>query len=295
MNELPTNLISLEELERRGETSPNMIIHANCLDAMKYIPDGSVDMILCDLPYGVTECEWDEIIPFGILWENYKRVVKPFGVVVLFGAQPFTSLLVASNRDWFKQELILVKNGNRTGFMHAKNGHIKSHENIVVFSSGKIAHKGSVGRMTYNPQGLVYAPVRSRGTRKGGASDDHNLFRESHKKMYTREYTNYPTSVLSFPLKTAPIHPTQKPVELFSYLIRTYSNPGETVLDNCLGSGTTAVACIETGRNFIGIEQEMEYCVMSHTRVEAARLQPKLPLPPPEDRQWQEGLPIWEQ
>ena len=230
----------------------NTVHEGDCLELMKRIPDGSVDMILCDLPYGTTACKWDSIIPFEPLWEQYERVIKDNGAIVLTASQPFTTALNASNRKLFRYEWIWIKN-NSTGFQLANKMPLKKHENISVFYK-KLP--------TYNPQGLKpYGKINRRGSVGNGG----HLANEVNE--YVQKWTNYPTQLLEFGYDKEKHHPTQKPVALFEYLIRTYTNEGEIVLDNCIGSGTTAVAAINTGRNFIGIEQEPEYVEIARKRI----------------------------
>ena len=237
----------------------NKIICGDCLEVMKDIPDKSIDMILCDLPYGTTACKWDTIIPFEPLWEQYKRIIKDNGAIVLTASQPFTSILVMSNLKMFKYELVWnKKHGKAPGV--AKYRPMPSHENILVFgNSGNI----------YNPQmikGKPYIDIRSHNLRKSN----------EHKFGYGKGFaiknigTRYPLSILEFP--TYPMenqHPTQKPVALFEYLIKTYTNEGDLVLDNCAGSGTTGVACKNLKRNYILIEKEEKYCEIARRRVNA--------------------------
>jgi|SRR6478735_2039311 len=237
----------------------------DCLDVMKDIKDGSVDMVLCDLPYGTTACSWDAIIPFERLWEEYRRVLKRNGVAVLFGAEPFSSALRASNLGWFKYDWIWRKS-SPGGFAQAKNMPLKQHEIISVFSEGVSTHKSqSNNRICYNPQGLVYAPKVSRNSERHKQESGFGN-RPSHKQEYVQEYTNYPNSVLDFKVERGK-HPTQKPVALMEYLIKTYTNECETVLDNTMGSGTTGLACKNTGRSFIGIERDPEYFRIASDRI----------------------------
>lgn len=240
----------------------NKIIHGDCLEVMKYIADGSIDMILCDLPYGTTACKWDTVIPFGALWEQYKRIIKPTGVIALTGSQPFTSMLIMSNIKWFKYELIWEKN-RATGFFNANNKPLRAHENIVVFSSAGMAH-GSTFMMQYNPQMTKGKPY----IKKNKSCPEVCSGRKVRTDTFNISGDRYPKSILRFSRQDQGLHPTQKPVDLFEWLIKTYSNEGETVLDNCIGSGTTAVACILTGRNFIGIEQDAKYHAIACKRVQ---------------------------
>jgi site-specific DNA-methyltransferase (adenine-specific) len=243
----------------------------NCLEVMKEIPAGSVDMILCDLPYGTTACKWDTVIPFEPLWEQYKRVIKANGAIVLFGSQPFTTLLIGSNLADFKYQWVWEKSKG-SNFTHAKNMPIKLHEDICVFSMGKIGHLTKLGskRMNYNPQGLVR--VDKEWSRPKKYNSEHRLDRPSHSLDRVIEFENFPRSVLKIgnsDNRERGLHPTQKPVALCEYLIRTYTNKDALVLDNTMGSGTTGVACVNTGRNFIGIEQDEKYFQIAKSRIES--------------------------
>ena len=220
---------------------------------MKDIPDGSVDMILCDLPYGTTACKWDTIIPFEPLWEQYERVIKDNGAIVLTASQPFTSILVSSNLKNFRYDITWDKS-QVTGFLNAKRMPLRSHEDILVFYK----------RLpTYNPQFTKGEPYSMSRTHKT------NNYGEQTSNKTKSDGRRYPTSILDVPqVRVKGGHPTQKPVALFEYLIKTYTNEGETVLDNCIGSGTTAVAALNTGRFFIGIEKEKEYVDIANKRIE---------------------------
>jgi len=262
------------------------LYHGDCLIEMDKILDGSVDLILCDLPYGTTDrkgisdkgdnrvLSWDTIIPLDKLWDQYRRVLKPSGAVVLTADQPFTSQLVLSNLEWFKYEWIWKKK-KVTGFLHANARPMKETEDILVFSPLG-ASGGSVKankNMTYNPQGLIEKNVKKKNNAKRLGKFLHQPEHMGagnkllHETEYEQKYTNYPSEILEFGLDKGSIHPTQKPVALMEYLIRTYSNEGETVLDNCMGSGTTGVACVNTNRNFIGIEMDAEYYSASCERI----------------------------
>ncbi|MCK7258043.1 site-specific DNA-methyltransferase [Enterobacter asburiae] len=245
------------------------LIHGDCLEIMKEIADTSVDLILCDLPYGSTACAWDSVIPFEILWGHYRRIISPTGAIVLTGSQPFTSALVMSNPSWFKYSWVWEKN-RASGHVHAKNKPMKKHEDICVFSPGNTLHASqSTKRMTYNPQGLIELadPV----TRKRNDAGDNAVMskRMSHKPT-SQTHGGYPTSIIRFdiPMNENRFHPTQKPVDLMEYLVRTYSNDGDTVLDNCMGSGTTGLACINSCRNFIGIEKDENYYEIACQRIQ---------------------------
>jgi site-specific DNA-methyltransferase (adenine-specific) len=241
----------------------------DCLEILPTLADASVDAIICDPPYGTTACKWDSPIPFAPMWAELKRIIKPRGAIVLFGSQPFTSALVMSNPGMFKYSWVWRKTRS-TDFINAKNKPLKAHEDVLIFSDGTTANK-SQQRMTYNPQGLVYNVTRqyrpSPKMRNGGVIGE----RPSHVQEYDREWENYPNSVIdvSNPNNNT-VHPTQKPVALLSYLVKTYTNEGDTVLDFTMGSGTTGAACIETGRNFIGIERDEGYFKIAQDRIEKA-------------------------
>ena len=226
------------------------LMQGDCLEKMKDIPDGSIDMILCDLPYGTTACKWDTIIPFEPLWKQYKRVIKNNGAIVLTASQPFTSALVMSNIKMFKYEWIWQKEQG-TNFMCAKVNPLKAHENITVFYSEMPC---------YNPQMKTGKPFIS------GKGKLNGVYGGMIKIPRKNNGTRYPKSVIDFKRETG-LHPTQKPVALFEYLIKTYTNENETVLDNCSGSGTTAIACINTNRNYICIEKDKTYFDLSVERV----------------------------
>ena len=228
----------------------NKIHHGDCLEIMKDIPTGSVDMILCDLPYGTTSCKWDTIIPFEPLWEQYERVIKDNGAIVLTASQPFTSALVSSNYKKFRYEWIWEKNQG-VNFLLAKKQPLKVHENILVFYK-KLPN--------YNPQMETGKPYKS------GKGDSGEVTNKVRKIQTKNKGTRYPKTVKKIKREFG-LHPTQKPVALFEYLIKTYTNEGETVLDNCMGSGTTAIASINTNRNYIGIEKEKEYVDIANERI----------------------------
>lgn len=233
-----------------------LLYQGDCLEEMKKIPDGSIDMILCDLPYGTTaRNKWDNVIDFEKLWAQYDRVAKKNAAVVLFASQPFTIKLGASNVDNLKYEWIWVKD-NTTGFQNANRMPMKNHEDILVFYRSQ---------PTYNPQGLIpHKKIKKRysvGTNYNDITDGQ-----------VQEYTNYPNQILEFGIDRGSnrFHPTQKPVLLLEYLINTYTNTGETVLDNCMGSGSTGVACVNTGRRFVGIELDEKYYGVACTRIKEA-------------------------
>ena len=240
----------------------NKIYNEDCLVGMKRIPDKSVDMILCDLPYGTTACSWDTIIPFEPLWEQYERVIKENGAIVLTSKEPFTSVLRTSNIKAFKQPLVWVKD-NVDNPMQAKGRHLNIIEDVSVFYKKQC---------TYNPQGLIQFNKQISGGKVGKLIDRN----QKEFKPYVQEYTNYPKNILEFKRDGNHVHPTQKPVALFEYLIKTYTNKNETVLDNCMGSGTTAIACMNTERNFIGFELDKTYYEKSLERIKNHTTQTEL-------------------
>ena len=229
-----------------------------------------VDAIITDPPYGTTQCKWDTIIPFDEMWNRLEKLIKPNGAIVLFGSEPFSSHLRISNIKLYKYDWYWLKdNSKATNFTHAKNMPLKNVETISIFSNGSIAHKNNINRMIYNPQGLIPYNKVVKGDNKGGKNNEHALNRASHKSKYIREYTNYPNVVLNFKTDwSKQLHPTQKPVTLLEYLIKTYTSEGETVLDFTMGSGSTGVACMNTNRRFIGIELEKRYFDIAKERME---------------------------
>jgi site-specific DNA-methyltransferase (adenine-specific) len=250
------------------------LYYGDCIEKMKLIPDDSIDLVLCDLPYGTTKCKWDTIINLEELWKHYKRIVKkPSGVILLFGQQPFTSMLISSNYEWFKYNIIWKKN-KTTQFLLANYRPMKCTEDICVFSKGGAAAASKKkGNMTYNPQGLI--PVNI--TKKNSKERIGKMLNQSHhlgpnnkltsNEEYTQTFTNYPNELIEFNIESDTIHETQKPVKLIEHLIKTYSNEGEVVLDNTMGSGTTGIGCINTNRKFIGIEMEEKYFKLSKYRI----------------------------
>jgi site-specific DNA-methyltransferase (adenine-specific) len=237
----------------------NKILHGDCLELMKDIPDGSIDMILADLPYGTTACKWDTIIPFVPLWEAYERVIKPNGAIVLTASQPFTSALVMSNPNIFKCEWIWEKNRG-SNFATVKYQPMKEHESILIFSKGKSNYYPI--KEDRQGQGKDRVKYKFQEERKN-VSENYGI-KVKHKEFLTEK--RVPRSIQKFNTETG-LHPTQKPVPLFQYLIKTYTNEGETVLDNTAGSGTTAIACLEENRNFIVMEKELEYYEIIKKRV----------------------------
>lgn len=251
----------------------NVDLHnGDCLEVLPTLADGSVDLILCDLPYGTTACSWDAVIPFEPLWAQYRRIAKPNAAIVLTASQPFTSALVMSAIDLFKYEWIWEKS-RATGHVHAKNKPMKKHENVLVFSLGTTVHATqSDRRMNYFPQGLVRKGVPTI-RKNGGASHAVMSARPSHRDSI-QEFEGYPHSVITVASEGKTVHPTQKPVALMEYLIRTYTNEGDVVLDNCMGSGTTGVAAVNTDRRFIGIERDENYFAIARKRIGEAQPTP---------------------
>ena len=231
------------------------IKQGDCLELMKEIPDKSVDMILCDLPYGTTKNKWDSVIPLNKLWKQYERMIKDNGAIVLFSQMPFSAELVHSNLKLFKYEWIWQKD-NGTGFLNAKKMPLKVHENILVFYK-KLP--------LYNPQMRTgFKPYKCK---QGRHSTNYGAYEQGHITESNGE--RYPIDIIKFK-KDSGLHPTQKPVELLEYLIKTYTNEGETVLDNCMGSGSTGVACINTNRNFIEYELDEKYFEIAEKRINEA-------------------------
>jgi site-specific DNA-methyltransferase (adenine-specific) len=239
--------------------------HGDCLELMAGVPAGSVDLILADLPYGSTDLAWDSVIPLAPLWEHYRRVITPTGAIVLTASQPFTTALINAAPDLFKYCWVWEKS-IVGGIFDAKNKPMKRHEDVLVFSKGTTANC-STRRMAYHPQGLRAYHRRCKNFMRNRAC---YTKKPSHQPEYDREFTDYPTSILRFPNDTG-LHPTQKPVALMEYLIKTYTNEGDTVMDSCFGSGTTPVACVNTERNFIGMEKDVTYFEVGQRRVREAQ------------------------
>jgi site-specific DNA-methyltransferase (adenine-specific) len=250
---------------------PNSVIHGDCLDLMKYIPDGSIDFICTDLPYGVSALKWDSIVPIAPLWEHYERILKANGTVCLFGTEPFSSHLRLSNIKFYKYDWIWEK-GRASGFVHAKNKPLKAHEIISVFSKGTSVHKTqSKNRMTYNPQMEEGEPYIKKITGINSGNINHTPSQANIDFVGTvnnNAGTRYPRSVIRFSMhNVGNDHPTQKPTTLLEYLIKTYTNKGDTILDSCAGSGSLGVAAINTGRKFILIEKEEKYYEIIKSRL----------------------------
>lgn len=237
------------------------LMQGDCLELMKCIPDGSVDMVLCDPPYGVTECRWDSVIPFDDMWKAYRRIVKENGVIALFSSQPFTTRLIHSNIRQYRYNWYWIKN-IKTGHVFAEVQPMRCVEEICVFYRR---------RPLYQPQGLIKLN-REIVRQKSGTKD--SVYRiDKSKNVSVQRYGNYPSNVLRFDVDAgkARVHPTQKPVAILEYLIRTYTLPNETVLDNCMGSGSTGVACVNSNRRFIGMEQDESYYHIAEKRIAQAK------------------------
>lgn len=257
----------------RIETPRYSLIQGDCLEEMKKLPDQSIDLILCDPPYGTTSCLWDEVIPFDLLWDQYRRLIKPHGAIVLFGSQPFTSKLILSNIDWFREEIVWLKNKAGSG-LQAKQKHIKTHENIVVFSPK--------GTYTFNPQKWLVDKKEFLTQRKTFKEVEigNNVYSKITRTQTGDDGTRNPISIVSCRVPFTPsksktyskavdlrYHPTQKPLDLMDYLVKTFSNEGDTVLDHCMGSGTTGVSAVRLGRYFIGMELLADYFNIAHQRI----------------------------
>ena len=251
----------------------NRIYNEDCLIGMKKIPDESVDCIICDLPYGTTQNQWDIVIPLDDLWLQYKRVIKKNGAIVLFSQMPFTAILACSNLEMLKYEIIWQKE-SPTGFLNSKFAPMKIHENILVFS------KSSAGVVKDKSKAMVYNPQMVKGCKpyvckRGNQSKNYGKL-NSKSWITVSNGDRFPTDLVYFGRDKEKIHPTQKPVDLIRYLVRTYTNVGGCVLDNCIGSGTTAIACIREKRNFIGFELNKEYYDKACKRIQLEMAQPSL-------------------
>ena len=236
-----------------------VLYNGDCLEVMKSIPDKKVDMILCDLPYGTTRNKWDSVISLDLIWEHYNRIIKDNGCIALFAQTPFDKVLGCSNLKMLKYEWIWEKN-KATGFLNSKKMPLKSHENILIFYKNL---------PLYNPQGLVKkeTPTINKGNRgkkeRGAGGTNYGIA----TKDSIQEFENYPKDILKFGVVMKPLHPTEKPTELCEYLIKTYTNENEIVLDNTCGSGTTLLAAKNLNRKYIGIELSEEYCEITKKRL----------------------------
>jgi len=244
------------------------LLHGDCLEKMKEIESESVDMVLADPPYGTTACAWDTVIPFEPMWEQLKRIAKDRAAVVLFGSQPFTSALVMSNPKMFKYEWVWEKS-RCSNFLQSNYQPQKWHENILIFSKGYASYTKNKGKMKFYPQMWGKTTAKNKGQTAWTALKSWNGRQRDEYKLVSSNETGkrFPKSILEIKNDNGKIHPTQKPVALMEYLIKTYTNEGETVLDFTMGSGTTGVACVKTGRSFIGIELDKEYLDMANRRI----------------------------
>lgn len=241
--------------------------NGDCLDILPTLPAQSIDAVICDPPYGTTACTWDSVIPFEPMWRELKRVIKPRGAIVLFGQEPFSSLLRVSNLEWYKYDWVWKKTRSMD-FFNNKNKPRTIHELISVFSSGTTANR-SVRRMSYYPQGL--RRIDKRWHRPQKYASEHRTVRPSHVLDRVIEFDNYPETVIEFANPNqSTFHPTQKPLALLEYLVKTYTNEGDTVLDFTFGSGTTGHACGNLGRYFVGIEKDAGYFAVAAERIAAA-------------------------
>lgn len=235
------------------------IENGDCLELLKTIPDNSIDLVLTDPPYGTTANKWDSVIPFDLMWKELKRVVKKNRAIILFGSEPFSSLLRVSNLKSYKYDWVWNKRSFANQVL-AKHQPLKIHENVIVFSNG-------VGRCDYNPQGLIKCDkVTKQGIKVTDNIQEMKMGRV-RSKTYFQEFTNYPRSIIEFGKDVKRLHPTQKPIALLEYLIKTHSNENDTVLDFTMGSGSTGVACVKTNRNFIGFEIDKQYFDIARERI----------------------------
>lgn len=235
----------------------DIIYNEDCLSGMGKIPIKSIDMILCDLPYGTTQCKWDIVIPFGALWDQYERIIKDSGAIILFGAEPFSSHLRLSNLKLYKYDIIWDK-VKGTGYLNSKKQPMRNHEVISVFYKKQC---------TYNPQKTSGHPNKISYRSKDLQTE---VYGKTNRDTYYQSTERYPRSIQCFSTDTqnSSLHPTQKPIALLRWLIRTYSNENEIVLDNCIGSGSTAIACIEENRRYIGFEKEEKYYNVCNKRID---------------------------
>jgi site-specific DNA-methyltransferase (adenine-specific) len=256
------NILENEKFVMRG----HYLINGDCLTVMKDIPDKSIDMILCDLPYsnGITACKWDNMIPLDKLWELYSRIIKDNSCIVLFGQEPFSSLVRTSNLEMYRYDWIWQKQKpSNFQLMNYQCGRV--HENIMVFSKAKACYTRNGIHIAYNPQKEIRDKPRTSNAKIYGKAE---LLHRSQRKDNIRTYNErMPISILKFNTDSHKVHPTQKPIPLLEYLIKTYTTEGETVLDNCMGSGSTGVACLNTNRKFIGIELDQKYFEIAQNRL----------------------------
>ena len=263
MNGRKIGILSFRRKERIDIDS--QIIHNDCLLEMPKLPDGCVDCIITDLPFGTTACKWDTVIPFEPLWKQYKRVIKPNGAIVLFGSQPFTSALIMSNPKMFKYEWIWEKNKG-SNFATVKYQPMKEHENICIFGNGKLTYNETRIERSESGKNMVRKPVTSKGHRKNDQSVTGN-FDSGHNNVNLDVETRCARSIIKFNTEVG-LHPTQKPTKLLEFLINTYTNESELILDSCAGSFTTAIACLNTNRRYICIEKDLTYFNIGKKRIQ---------------------------
>ena len=249
------------------------LVNGDCLKEMQSIEDKSVNLILTDLPYGETRSKWDKILDFDKLWKHYLRVITDNGAIVLFGNEPFSSMLRQSQPNYYRYDWKWVKN-RATGFANCNYRPMARYEDIMVFSKANASTGGKNNAMIYNPQGLIPSGKKKKNTpkRHGLIQQDTNNVGENNILMqdteYIQKFTNYPDNILEFDCEHKYVHPTQKPIDLLEYLIKTYTNEGELILDFTMGSGSTGVACLNTNRKFIGIELDEKYFDIAKNRIE---------------------------
>lgn len=244
------------------------IKQGDCLELMKEIPDGSIDMILCDLPYGTSACKWDTTLPFDKLWIQYERIIKSDGAIVLFGSEPFSSSLRLSNALFYKYDWKWEKPSG-ANFLNFKYQPAKVHEDIMIFGKAATSYSKN-GNMQYYPIMTAGTPYKQMSGKQKNDTNNSSVRSPINQVITENSGTRYPRSIIQFPLDKEKLHPTQKPAALLEYLINTYTNEGETVLDNCMGSGSTGVACINTDRNFIGYELDPTYHDIAAKRLDDA-------------------------
>ena len=232
---------------------------------MRNISDKSIDMILCDLPYGTTACKWDVLIDLDKLWSQYKRIIKDKGAIILFGQEPFSSRVRNSNLDWYRYDWVWQKQKpSNFQLMNYQCGRV--HENIMVFSQAKACYVKNGNTMNYYPQMVLRDSTRKSNGKIYGNNILHS-YKKGEKENYKEYSKKHPISIIKFNTESKKLHPTQKPVALCEYLIKTYTNENEIVLDNCMGSGTTGIACLNLGRKFIGIELDKKYYEIAQKRI----------------------------
>jgi len=243
----------------------DVLYNEDCLAGMQRIPGGSIDMILCDLPYGTTRNKWDSVISLDLLWNHYRRLIKKNAAIVLTAQIPFSIVLGMSNIEWLKYEWIWSKD-NSTGHLNCGYAPLKQHENVLVFSPAAASYvKDPCCAMNYNPQMSAGEPYATGLRGHGGRGNYDEKWNRPTRTVCSGK--RFPKTILEFNVDRPSVHPTQKPVPLFEYLIRTYTNEGDTVLDNAMGSGTTAIACMNTGRHYVGFEKDPGYFQVAQKRI----------------------------